>query len=185
MVDKTFVMENEQKSLEEDRKRSMMAQRNAPNVRPRFHPPPQAPSYHPGGQYYQLYPPRKNFQYPAPRPQYTQQQWRPAYPPQRPVNPPQRPIAQPQPQQPQPNPATQLSGNMGPYFNCGQYGHFANKCPQKMQGQVPVQNQASRQGGKFRPPARQNQLIGRIHRMTTEEAQDGPEVILGMFPVES
>ena len=72
MVDKTFVMEKEQKSLEEDRKRSMMAQRNTPNVRPRFHPPPQAPSYHPGGQYYQPYPPRKNFQYPAPKPQYTQ-----------------------------------------------------------------------------------------------------------------
>src|SRR6266540_1415289 len=49
MVDKTFVMEKEQKSLEEDRKRSMMAQRNAPNVRPRFYPPPQAPSYRPGG----------------------------------------------------------------------------------------------------------------------------------------
>src|SRR6266540_624516 len=42
MVDKTFVMEKEQKSLEEDHKRSMMAQRNAPNVRPHFYPPPQA-----------------------------------------------------------------------------------------------------------------------------------------------
>src|SRR5438105_12330583 len=49
MVDKTFVMEKEQKSLEEDRKRSMMDQRNAPNVRPRFYPPPQAPTYLPGG----------------------------------------------------------------------------------------------------------------------------------------
>ena len=49
MVDKTFVMEKELKSLEEDRKRSMIALRNTPNVRPRFYPPQQAPSYRPEG----------------------------------------------------------------------------------------------------------------------------------------
>src|SRR5438128_9307544 len=54
-----------------------------------------------------------------------------------------------------------------------------------MQGRISVQNQASHQGGKFRPPAHQNQLIGRIHHMTTEEAQNEPDVILGMFPIES
>src|SRR6266511_2256720 len=38
-------------------------------------------------------------------------------------------ITQPQPPQPQPNPTTQASSNIGPCFNCGQYGNFANKCP--------------------------------------------------------
>src|SRR5438046_5744414 len=54
-----------------------------------------------------------------------------------------------------------------------------------MQGRVPVQNQAKRQGVKFHPPARQNQLIGKVHHMTAEEAQNEPDVILGMFPIES
>src|SRR6266508_3390060 len=75
MVDKTFVMEKEHKGLEEDRKRSMMVQRNVSDVHPCFYPPPQALAYRQGGQYHQPYPPRKNYQIPAPKPQYTQQQW--------------------------------------------------------------------------------------------------------------
>src|SRR6266498_3812476 len=97
-----FVMEKEQKSLEEDRQRSMMAQRNAPNVRPRFYPPPQAPSYRPGGQSYHQYPPRRDYQFPASRPQQPQLQWRSAYPLQRPVN-------HLPPQQPRSNPADQVA----------------------------------------------------------------------------
>ena len=112
MVDKTFVMEKELKSLEEDRKRSMMAQRNAPNVRPRLYSPPQAPSYRPGGQSYQQFFPRRDYQFPAPKLQPSQPQWCSAYPPQRPVN-------QPPPQQPQSNPADQVASNVGPCYNCG------------------------------------------------------------------
>src|SRR5438128_2425725 len=48
-----------------------------------------------------------------------------------------------------------------------------------------MQNQQNRQGGPPRPPAHQNQLLGRVHHMTAEEAQNEPDVILGMFPVES
>src|SRR6266542_3500935 len=178
MVDKTFVMEKELKSLEEDRKRSMMAQRNAPNVRPRLYSPLQAPSYRPGGQSYQQYPPHRDYQFPAPKLQSTQPQWRSTYPPQRPVN-------QPPPQQPRSNPTDQVASNVGPYYNCGQHGHFAHKCPKKIQGRIPTPNQAGRQGGRIRPPARQNQLIGKVHHMTAEEAQNEPDVILGMFPIES
>ena len=48
-----------------------------------------------------------------------------------------------------------------------------------------MQNQQNHQGGPPRPPAHQNQLLGRVHYMTAEEAQNEPDVILGMFPVES
>src|SRR6266542_4358367 len=147
-------------------------------MRPRLYSPPQAPSYRPEGQSYQQYPPRRDYQFPVLKLQSSQPQWRSAYPPQRPVN-------QPPPQQPRFNPADQVASNVGPCYSCGQHGHFAHKCPKKIQGRIPAPNQVGRQGGRFRPPARQNQLIGKVHYMTAEEAQNEPDVILGMFSIES
>ena len=184
LVDKVFVMEKERKGLEEDRKRRMVSQGSPSNARPRYSPYPQAPMNRFGGQQQQQYQQRSNYQSPASKPQYQQQQ-RPMQQQQRPVyqqQQQQRPAIQQQPQQQQ-NRTGQVPNNIGPCFSCGQHGHLANNCPKK--GQAPVQNQQNRQGVPPRPPAHQNQLLGRVHHMTAEEAQNEPDVILGMFPVES
>src|SRR5436190_10532208 len=146
----------------------MVSQGSPSNARPRYSPYPPAPMNRFGGQ--QQYQQRGNYPSPALKPQYQQQQQRPVQQQQRPVyqqQQQQRPTTQQQPQQQQ-NRMGQTPSNIGPCFSCGQHGHLANNCPKK--GQAPMQNQQNRLGGPPRPHAHQNQLLGRVHHMTAEEA---------------
>jgi hypothetical protein len=52
-------------------------------------------------------------------------------------------------------------------------GHFAKKCPNKQS--VPTT------GNKSWPQAQQNYMYGKVNHVTSEEAQQAQDVILGMF----
>jgi hypothetical protein len=63
-------------------------------------------------------------------------------------------------------------------FGCGETGHLSYKCPKK-------QNQHTLQGGnpksRYQPPSNQ----GRVNHVSTETAQEAPEVMMGTFSVNS
>jgi hypothetical protein len=52
-------------------------------------------------------------------------------------------------------------------------GHFARKCPNKQS--------ASATGNQAQPQAQQNYMYGKVNYVTSEEAQQAQDVILGMF----
>jgi hypothetical protein len=52
-------------------------------------------------------------------------------------------------------------------------GHFARRCPNKQS--------ASATGNQSRPQAQQNYICGKVNHVTSEEAQQAQDVILGMF----
>jgi hypothetical protein len=51
--------------------------------------------------------------------------------------------------------------------------HFAKKCPNKQS--------ISAIGNQSRPQAQQNYMYGKVNHVTSEEAQQALDVILGMF----
>jgi hypothetical protein len=76
------------------------------------------------------------------------------------------------------------------YFSCGEVGHYANMCPrrmaqsssgQKMNPSVPVQNANQQQGNHGQRTFAQ----GKVNHVTVEAAQEAPDVVLGMFLVNS
>jgi hypothetical protein len=73
----------------------------------------------------------------------------------------------------------------GPYFNCGQNGHFANRCPQKQSILNAVQgvNQTPNRITNMTTPARQNQARAHVNHVIVEDAQEAPDVIIGMILV--
>jgi hypothetical protein len=89
------------------------------------------------------------------------------------------------PSPPQRNNVGQRTIARGPYFNCGQNGHFANRCPQKQPNQSAVQgvNQTPNRGTNTTTPARQNQACARVNHVAMEDAQAAPDVIIDMILV--
>jgi predicted aspartyl protease len=73
----------------------------------------------------------------------------------------------------------------GPCFNYGQNGHFGNKCPQKQSNPSAVQgvNQTPNRITNTTTPARQNQAHARVNHVVVEDAQEAPDVIIGMILV--
>jgi hypothetical protein len=62
---------------------------------------------------------------------------------------------------------------LGPYFKCGMNGHLARQCPNKMS--------ATGAGGQSRPQGQQNYTYGKVNHVTTEEAQQTQDVVLGIL----
>jgi hypothetical protein len=73
----------------------------------------------------------------------------------------------------------------GPCFNCGQNGHFANRYPQKQSNLSAVQgaNQTPNSFTNTTTLARQNQVHARVNHVIVEDAQEAPDVIIGMILV--
>jgi hypothetical protein len=62
---------------------------------------------------------------------------------------------------------------LGPCFKCGMNGHLTRQCPNKLS--------APGAGGQSQPQGQQNYIDGKINHVTTEEAQQTQDVVLGMF----
>jgi hypothetical protein len=94
----------------------------------------------------------------------------------------QQPRQNPQPvpcptAQPIHNAQNQGGQGLGPCFKCGMSGHLTRQCPDK-----PSTPGA---GGQSRPRGQQNYTYGKVNHVTTEEAQQAQDVVLGMFFVSS
>jgi hypothetical protein len=68
----------------------------------------------------------------------------------------------------------------GPSFNCGQHGHFANRCPVKKTNPVIGANQQPLQPRNTNQ-VQQNYACGRVNLVTAEDAQQAPDLVFCMF----
>jgi hypothetical protein len=116
---------------------------------------------------------RSNFQ--AQRPSFQTQ--RPQQQPPRPNG--QQPSCQSMQQGPRSNAPTthgaSPQGNRtgGACFKCGLAGHFAWQCP--------TRSTTPGAGNQVKPEGQQNFMLGWVNHMTSEEVQQAPDVVLGMF----
>jgi hypothetical protein len=76
---------------------------------------------------------------------------------------------------------------VGPCYNCGQTGHYANRCPRKQANQTLAlgtnQNLNCNANNSATPPVRQNQARARVNHVAVEDAQVAPDVIIDMILV--
>ena len=75
-------------------------------------------------------------------------------------------------------------------YDCGNKGHYSNECPNKKNATAPNANVPAQQQRRVQPGRRfalGNSLNrnGRLFLMHAEEAQEAPDVVLGMFSVNS
>jgi hypothetical protein len=71
-------------------------------------------------------------------------------------------------------------------YNCGEKGHYANRCPNSRTraNQPAIATPAPTRGVNYVPiAAKQNYTGGRVNHVVVEEAQEAPNVIIGMFLV--
>jgi hypothetical protein len=168
MVDKAIVIENKIKEMEKDGKRKV-------SFPGQFFKPPQMNQTQMPMQIQ-----RPQFQ--MQRMQYQMQ--KPSAPLQRTSQQLNRQDVQVQPRQkpqPVPHPTAQPSHNaqnqggqgLGPCFKCSMSGHLARKCPNKLS--------ASGAGSQLRPQGQQNYTYRKVNHVTSEEAQQAQDMVLGMF----
>jgi hypothetical protein len=72
-------------------------------------------------------------------------------------------------------------------FNCGERGHFANACPKPCAHphQTPAAQSTPGHNNSTPMIARQNYVRGKINHVAIEDAQEAPDVVIGMFLVNS
>jgi hypothetical protein len=83
--------------------------------------------------------------------------------------------------QPAPRPSVQPSHSaqnqggqgLGPCFKCGMSGYLTRQCPTKPS--------ATGTGSQLQPQGQQNYTYGKVNHLSTEEAQQAQDVVLGMF----
>jgi hypothetical protein len=71
-------------------------------------------------------------------------------------------------------------------YNCGKKGHYANRCPNSRTGanQPAIATPAPTRGANYvHAAAKQNYSRGRVNQVAVEEAQEAPNVVIGMFLV--
>jgi hypothetical protein len=69
-------------------------------------------------------------------------------------------------------------------YNCGEQGHYANRCPNPRThvNQPAIATPAPTHGANSVPvAAKQNYARGRINHVGVEEAQEAPDIVIGMF----
>jgi hypothetical protein len=71
------------------------------------------------------------------------------------------------------NAPNQKGQALGPCFKCGMSGHLPRQCPNKL-ATLGVGNQS-------RPQGQLNCTYGKVNHVTTKEAQQAQDVVLGMF----
>jgi hypothetical protein len=91
------------------------------------------------------------------------------------------------PPPPQRNNNVQNISVLGPCYSCGQTGHYANRCPRKQDNQTLApgtnQNLNCNANNSATTPARQNQAHACVNHVAGEDAQEAPDVIIGMILV--
>jgi hypothetical protein len=85
------------------------------------------------------------------------------------------------------NSNAQNSSVVGPYYSCGQMGHYANRCRRKRANQTPApstnKNLNHNANNSATTPVRQNQAHARVNHVAVEDAQATPDAIIGMILV--
>ena len=75
-------------------------------------------------------------------------------------------------------------------YECGVTGHYSYECPKKLMkaapnAAAPAQQQRRVATGRKFAPGNPNNRNGRFYRMNATEAQEAPNVVMGMFPVKT
>jgi hypothetical protein len=67
-------------------------------------------------------------------------------------------------------------------YNCGDKGYYANRCSNQHTHANQTATPATTSGDNFVPiAAKQNYTRGRVNHVAVEEAQEAPDVVIGMF----
>ncbi|XP_072146438.1 uncharacterized protein [Setaria viridis] len=193
MLDKAIGLEHKRNELGEMKRKFNSQSSSGSNTRPRFAPQQGTPfrAGGPSGNYGQQSfqrPAQQSFQRPSPQFQrpgmQTMQTPRPSFPQSRQMTPAGAPV--------RPNAP---GGNT--CYKCGEVGHYANACPKRSVPSTPVQNnntprqnpQAQQSRNVNQTPQRaqgqQNFVRGKINHVDVDTAQEAPDVVLGMFLVNS